>query len=363
MTTVAHRGSRRRWTTSIWDERTEGVAAVPRDDVVRHVGLAAVGARRSGQPPVHPARRSSAASTSSTPPTSTRSASAKRSSAARSATSRAATSVVIATKVFYPLTRSPERRRPVAQAHHAGDRRLAAPPRHRLRRPLPDPPVRSATRRSRRRSRRCTTWSRPARRATSAPRACSPGSSPRMLYTQRLHGWTRVRVDAEPLQPDLPRGRARDEPVVPGRRHRSDSLEPAGARLPGRQPAARPARTRPCASERRLRPQPLLRRRRLRRRRSRRRGRASERRRCRFRSRWPGCCASRPCRRRSSASPSSSNSSSLSPDSRFRSPTPTPSESRSRIPRIRCSDICETATHRESGEFREKDSLPDRLNL
>ena len=47
---------------------------------------------------------------------------------------------------------------------------------------------------------------------------------------------TRVRLDAEPLQPRLPRGGAGDDPAVhrPGRRR--DALEPARARAAGRQP-------------------------------------------------------------------------------------------------------------------------------
>ena len=57
-----------------------------------------------------------------------------------------------------------------------------------------------------------------------------------------------LRLDAEPLQPDLPRGGARDDPAVhrPGRR--GDSVEPARARDARRQPhpirrAADPAGT------------------------------------------------------------------------------------------------------------------------
>ena len=46
-------------------------------------------------------------------------------------------------------------------------------------------------RRSRRPSRRCTTWSRPARRATSVRRRCTPGSSPRRCTPPTCNGWTR----------------------------------------------------------------------------------------------------------------------------------------------------------------------------
>ena len=49
--------------------------------------------------------------------------------------------VVIATKVHGPMRGRPERRRPVAQGDHGRDRRQPAPARHRLRRPLPDPPL------------------------------------------------------------------------------------------------------------------------------------------------------------------------------------------------------------------------------
>ena len=41
--------------------------------------------------------------------------------------------------------RRPRRRGPVPQGDHGADRRLAAPPGHRLRRPLPDPPLRPET--------------------------------------------------------------------------------------------------------------------------------------------------------------------------------------------------------------------------
>ena len=46
----------------------------------------------------------------------------------------------------------PEPARPVAQGHPGAGRAQPAPPRHRRHRPLPDPPPRSARRRSRRRS-------------------------------------------------------------------------------------------------------------------------------------------------------------------------------------------------------------------
>ena len=44
-----------------------------------------------------------------------------------------------------------------------------------------------------------------------------------------------VRLDAEPLQPGLSRGRARDESAMHRQGRRPDSMEPARARIPGRQ--------------------------------------------------------------------------------------------------------------------------------
>ena len=50
---------------------------------------------------------------------------------------------------------------------------------------------------------------------------------------------TRVRVDAESLQPRLPRGGARDDPAVPRPGRRGAAVEPAGTGAAGRQPHAR----------------------------------------------------------------------------------------------------------------------------
>ena len=90
-----------------------------------------------------------------------------------------------------PMTPGPERRRAVPQAHPVVDRRVAVAARPRLRRPLPDPPLRperpdrgddgGAARRGARR----------ARPATSARAACTPGSSPRRSTPPTRHGWTR----------------------------------------------------------------------------------------------------------------------------------------------------------------------------
>ena len=86
--------------------------------------------------------RSKPASTSSTPPTCTRSASARRSPAGRCATSAQRDEVVIATKVFNPMGDDPNDRG-LSRKHilHAIDASPAAA-RDRLRRPLPDPPLR-----------------------------------------------------------------------------------------------------------------------------------------------------------------------------------------------------------------------------
>ena len=57
----------------------------------------------------------------------------------------------------------------------------------------------------------------------------------KLQHAAERHGWTRVRLDAEPLQPALPRGGAGDDPALPrpGRRHRA--VEPARARPARRQ--------------------------------------------------------------------------------------------------------------------------------
>ena len=126
---------------------------------------------------------------------------------------------VIATKVFMPMTPGPERRRPLAQAHPLGDRRVAAAARPRLRRPVPDPPLRPAHA-DRGDDGRART------------RSCASGKA-RYIGASSMYAWQfakaqhvgraarlrAVRLDAEPLQPRLPRGGARDDPAVhrPGR--------------------------------------------------------------------------------------------------------------------------------------------------
>ena len=65
--------------------------------------------------------------------------------------------VVIATKVFMADAPRPERRRPVAQGDHGRDRQQPAPARHRTTSISTRSTAGTTTRRSRRRSRRCTT--------------------------------------------------------------------------------------------------------------------------------------------------------------------------------------------------------------
>ena len=124
----------------------------------------------------------------------------------------------------------PNGARPVAQGDPDRDRRQPAPARHRLRRPLPDPPLgpRHADRGDAGGAAR--RGARPARRATSARRRCTPGSSPRRCTSPTLHGWTRFVSHAEPLQPALPRGGARDAAALRRPGHRRHPVEPAGPR-------------------------------------------------------------------------------------------------------------------------------------
>ena len=104
-------------------------------------------------------------------------------------------------------------------------------------------------------------------------------------------GWTTVRVDAEPLQPGLPRGGAGDDPALPrpGSGRASRGARWRAACWPAAASAAASGRTVRSGSD------PLAdrcTRTRLRRRRRRARGRRRTRR-CRpRRSRWPGCSAS-----------------------------------------------------------------------
>ena len=52
-------------------------------------------------------------------------------------------------------------------------------------------------------------------------------------HSAEAHGWTKFASHAEPLQPDLPRGGARDGPPVPGPGRRLHPLEPPRTGRPG----------------------------------------------------------------------------------------------------------------------------------
>ena len=100
-------------------------------------------APRSRRTPPSPASAppSTSASPRSTPPTSTPAPAPRRCSAGRCKGERRE-GLEIFTKVFWPTGPGPQRPRPVPQAHHGVDRRLAAPAADRLRRPLPGAPLR-----------------------------------------------------------------------------------------------------------------------------------------------------------------------------------------------------------------------------
>ena len=197
----------------------------------------------------------------------------------------------------------PNDARPVPQAHPGRHRRLAAPARRRLRRPLPDPPLGPGDADRGDAWRRCTTSCGPARPATSARRACTRGSS-RRRSTRPAATAGPVRVDAEPLQPGLPRGGAGDDAALRATRASASSrgarspaaCSPAtGAAAASGAPPARPTRPfgdscTPRTTSTSSTPTP--------------RSPASARRHARRRWRWPGCCTAgrhRPDRRRDEA--------------------------------------------------------------
>ena len=211
-------------------DRAARLTGVPRDDELRQQQRPAVGARRrprrnrSCEPP------SKAGSTSSTPRTRTPRERAEVATGRLVHRYLSRDEAVIATKVFMPMTPGPERRWPLAQAHPLGDRRLAGAPRHRLRGPLPDPPLGSerAHRGDDGRAQRGGAGRQGSlhRRQQHACVAVREGAA--RCRAQRLG---EVRVDAEPLQPALPRGGAGDDPAVPGPGDRRHPVEPA---RPGR---------------------------------------------------------------------------------------------------------------------------------
>ena len=145
--------------------------------------------------------------------------------------------VVLATKAFYPVDRRPEQPRPVAQAPpRRRSTRSLTPPGRRLRRSLPDPPLRrrDADRRNPR----------------SAPRHRQGGEGAlhRRVEHARVavhedaggltsaHGWTRfvsMQNHYNLVYREEERGCCRSA----ARKASGDPLEPAGPRVPGRQPA------------------------------------------------------------------------------------------------------------------------------
>ena len=218
--------------------------------------------------------------------------------------------VVIATKVNFPMGAGPEHGRPVAQAHRAGVRREPQAARRRDDRSLPDPPLRSggADRRDARSAQRPRARRQGALHRRELGIGVAHGERALAVRAARVGA---IHLDAEPLQPRLSRGRARDDSALPRGGRRADAVESARARhadapvAGGRQRAQRRDRAR---GKRRLLAaalRPCVRSRGGRRRRRRSPRRAA--------SRWPrsasrGCSAGRASRRRSSARRSSSTS-------------------------------------------------------
>ena len=172
--------------------------------------------------------------------------------------------VVIATKAFFPMGDGPNdrglSRKHLFDAIDASLRRLGTDhvDLYQIHRFDPHTPIEGDARGAERhRARRQGAVHRRVEHVRLAVRADAPGF--------RAAGLGALRVDAEPLQPRLPRGRARDAAAVPRRGHRRHPLEPAGPGLPGRQP--RPSgRGRleggrdAAGADRRIRPWALLRR-------------------------------------------------------------------------------------------------------
>ena len=137
--------------------------------------------------------------------------------------------VVIATKVFHAMRTDPNGKGLSRKAIMTRDRRQPEAARHGLRRPLPDPSLglRDADRGDargtprRREDRQGPVHRRLVDVRLAVLQGAVPGRPPRL---------DAVRLDAEPLQPSLPRGRARDDGPVRRRGDRRDPLEPAGPR-------------------------------------------------------------------------------------------------------------------------------------
>ena len=145
---------------------------------------------------------------------------------------------VLATKVYFPTGPGPNdrglSRKHLLAAIDASLRRLA---------PTTSTSTRSTagtTRpRSRRRWRRFTTSSGPARRATSARPSMYAWEFAKAQYTAQRARLDALRLDAEPLQPRLPRRGARDDSALPRRGRRGAAVEPARPRPARGEPDAR----------------------------------------------------------------------------------------------------------------------------
>ena len=136
---------------------------------------------------------------------------------------------VVATKVFMAKTPGPERRRPVAQAHPRRHRRVA----QRLRMDYVD-------------LYQIHRWDSrtPIEETMEALHDVVRSGKARYIGASSMFAWQfakaqhtadragldAVRLDAEPLQPGLPRGGARDDPAVHRAGRRGDPVEPARAR-------------------------------------------------------------------------------------------------------------------------------------
>ena len=166
---------------------------------------------------VLPSRPSSSGSPSGTPRTSTRLARPEEvvGRAIRRYSRRE--DIVLATKVYGKMHDGPGGSRPVPQGHPRADRRLPDPARHRLHRPVPDPPLRPRHPGRGDDGGACTTSSR-AGKVALPRRVVDVRVAVRQAATRRRPGrLDPVRVHAEPVQPAAPPGRARADGDV--RRH------------------------------------------------------------------------------------------------------------------------------------------------
>ena len=138
--------------------------------------------------------------------------------------------VVLATKVFFPMTKATQRSRTLPQGYPGRHRRQPGASRHRLRRPVPD----SSLGLRRRPSRRLIEALHDVVKAGKA-RYIGASSMYRLAVQQgAAHRRSIARLDAfhqhaGPLQPPLPGRGARDDAAVRRRRHRRHS---PGARSP-----------------------------------------------------------------------------------------------------------------------------------